>query len=248
MIGPALPLAMDDAVSHPVILGSRSPQRRQLLSLIVPSERVLVDPPDNPEEENFDGLAYEAEIELRLREVARAKNESVVKKQTAPFAAVLTADTTIIGFEDVFDPAVQQALAFDDTGFDEESLHLAGRPHVLGQPPEENWQPVVREWFERFYLGRSHKALTAVCVARPDGLRREIVVSTDVHMAELVPGDKQLLDWYLATGEPLGKAGGYGIQGAAGIFVDAVRGSLSNVIGLPLRETLLILREFGAVP
>ena len=52
-----------------------------------------------------------------------------------------------------------------------------------------------------------------------------------------------LLDWYLTTGESRGKAGGYAIQGAASVFVTQVEGSLSNVVGLPLEETLAMLGE-----
>ena len=53
------------------------------------------------------------------------------------------------------------------------------------------------------------------------------------------------IDWYLATGEPKGKAGGYAIQGAGSIFVARVEGSLSNVVGLPLRELWEIFDELG---
>ena len=53
------------------------------------------------------------------------------------------------------------------------------------------------------------------------------------------------LDWYLSTGEPRGKAGGYALQGAGGLFVERVDGSPSNVVGLPLRETWELLREAG---
>jgi septum formation protein len=63
----------------------------------------------------------------------------------------------------------------------------------------------------------------------------------------MLPEDPELLKWYLTTGEPLGKAGGYGIQGAADVFVQKVEGSLSNVIGLPLRETRAALRELGVL-
>jgi septum formation protein len=53
------------------------------------------------------------------------------------------------------------------------------------------------------------------------------------------------LEWYLATGEPRGKAGGYALQGAGSLFVERVNGSPSNVVGLPLRETWEVLREAG---
>jgi septum formation protein len=68
------------------------------------------------------------------------------------------------------------------------------------------------------------------------------VVTTEVAFAPL--SDEEIA-WYVATGEPRDKAGAYAIQGAAGAFVEAVRGSVSNVIGLPLAETLALLRAAG---
>ncbi len=50
------------------------------------------------------------------------------------------------------------------------------------------------------------------------------------------------IEWYLATGEHAGKAGAYGIQAAAGAFVERIDGSVTNVIGLPLAETLALIR------
>ena len=66
------------------------------------------------------------------------------------------------------------------------------------------------------------------------------VVTTDVTFVKLTD---EMVDWYLATGEADDKAGAYGIQGAAGAFVERVDGSVTNVIGLPLAETLTMLRD-----
>ena len=57
--------------------------------------------------------------------------------------------------------------------------------------------------------------------------------------------DDDLLEWYLSTGESPGKAGGYAIQGHAAVFVDELRGSLTNVIGLPVLEVVQTLQETG---
>jgi len=62
-----------------------------------------------------------------------------------------------------------------------------------------------------------------------------MVVETAVQFVDLTP---QLVDWYVATGEPFGKEGGYAMQGAGGALVRQVHGSVTNVIGLPLAETL----------
>jgi septum formation protein len=89
--------------------------------------------------------------------------------------------------------------------------------------------------------GRRHLVHTGVTVraaVADDGPVDTIVVSTTVEFVELGP---DAIEWYVATGEPFGKAGGYAIQGAGGALVRRVDGSVSNVIGLPLAETLALL-------
>ena len=99
---------------------------------------------------------------------------------------------------------------------------------------------MVKFWFREYYAGKAHRAVTALCVATPTGRPIERVVTSEVTFHSDV--DRRL-DWYLETGEPLGKAGGYAIQGAGSIFVSRVEGSLSNVIGLPLRELMEIFEK-----
>lgn len=94
----------------------------------------------------------------------------------------------------------------------------------------------------RALAGRSHEVLTGVCVRSAASGEREVVVATEVAFAPLSDDE---IAWYVATGEPRDKAGAYAIQGVAGAFVSAVRGSVSNVIGLPLAETLALLRAAG---
>ena len=67
-----------------------------------------------------------------------------------------------------------------------------------------------------------------------------MVVETAVEFVELTP---ETVEWYVATGEPFGKAGGYAIQGAGGALVRRIDGSVTNVIGLPLAETLALISE-----
>jgi septum formation protein len=91
--------------------------------------------------------------------------------------------------------------------------------------------------------GRTHLVHTGVALTR-GGMATPVVsvVSTEVDMAELEPAE---IDWYLDTGEPFDKAGAYALQGAGGIFVRAIRGSASNVVGLPLRELVELARSVG---
>lgn len=89
--------------------------------------------------------------------------------------------------------------------------------------------------------GRSHRVLTAVAVADRSRLETRLSVS-EVRFRAL---DDAELRRYVASGEPLDKAGAYGIQGRAAMFIAEIRGSPSGVAGLPLCETALLLREFG---
>ena len=89
--------------------------------------------------------------------------------------------------------------------------------------------------------GRSHQVMTGICLATPAGSHGE-VVTTEVTFMTL---DLDTCEAYLATDEPWDKAGSYGIQGLAGAFVRSIEGSYSNVVGLPLAETWLLLQRHG---
>ena len=89
--------------------------------------------------------------------------------------------------------------------------------------------------------GRRHEVMTAICLASEAGFDSDLVV-TEV---EFVALDKALVDAYLDTEEPWDKAGAYGIQGMAAVFVKGIEGSYSNVVGLPLHETWSMLRRAG---
>ena len=91
--------------------------------------------------------------------------------------------------------------------------------------------------------GRRHRVLGAVAVGFPDGTVRTRLVETVVRFKRLEPAE---IDDYLKSGEWRGKAGGYAIQGRAARFVDFISGSYSNVVGLPLFETVKLLKP--AVP
>jgi septum formation protein len=90
--------------------------------------------------------------------------------------------------------------------------------------------------------GRAHQVLTAVAVISIDGAVRTRVLLTRVAFKRL---DQAEIDAYLVSREGLGKAGGYAIQGRAETFVRQLNGSWSNVVGLPLLETVHLLRSCG---
>jgi len=94
----------------------------------------------------------------------------------------------------------------------------------------------------RLLSGRSHRVYTGVVLVTPKGAFRNRVVETRVRFKRLSRDD---MDAYLACGEWRGKAGGYAIQGLAGTFVVKLVGSYTNVIGLPLNETVAMLAGEG---
>ena len=94
----------------------------------------------------------------------------------------------------------------------------------------------------RALSGRTHRVHTAVVVVAGTGEAFHDVVTS---LVTFVPVTDQLLEWYIATGEPDDKAGAYAIQGQGGILVDKVQGSMSNVVGLPVTETVRLLERAG---
>jgi septum formation protein len=94
----------------------------------------------------------------------------------------------------------------------------------------------------RLLSGRNHRVYTGVCLVTPKETFRQRLVETRVRFKRLSGED---LEAYLASGEWRGKAGGYAIQGLAGTFVVKMVGSYTNVVGLPLYETLSLLSGEG---
>ena len=93
----------------------------------------------------------------------------------------------------------------------------------------------------RLLSGRSHDVLTGVCVC--SGSRRLIhVESTRVRMAQMSDAE---IAWYVSTGEPFDKAGGYAVQGLASRFIEGIDGSYSNVVGLPISTVYELLKQAG---
>lgn len=89
--------------------------------------------------------------------------------------------------------------------------------------------------------GRSHTVLTGVALKTPNGT--EVVLSkTDVQFRE-IDRDEAIAYWH--SGEPVDKAGSYGIQGLGGVFVKGIQGSYSGVMGLPVFETVELLKSAG---
>ncbi len=197
---------------RPLLLGSASPRRRELLAsagvpILVVAPRV--DETLRSGEKPADYLARVTAAKLRA---ARATAEDTY---LAPFGAVLVADTIVeLGGEILDKPesadAARAALQ-----------KLSGQTHRVST---------------RFVLG------SASAPSGEDGSLHAETVTTEVTMRVLSPTE---IERYVAAGEGLDKAGGYGIQGGAAGFVARIDGSYTNVVGLPLAEVVSALRDAG---
>lgn len=117
------------------------------------------------------------------------------------------------------------------------SLGLDGA--IIGKPHSK--QHAFAIWSQ--LSGRQHDVFSAVCIATSQQIS-SIVVQTQVEFQTLSPDD---MEYYWATGEPQGKAGAYAIQGIAAQYIPRIDGSYSNVVGLPLHETIQLLKAVKAL-
>ena len=99
---------------------------------------------------------------------------------------------------------------------------------ILGQPLDE---ADARRMLD-LLNAKWHEVLTGVALVRVGGERRVGYETTRVRFAEM--SDEEI-DWYTGTGEPFGKAGAYGIQGKASLFIEEIEGDYFNIMGLPIR-------------
>jgi len=113
--------------------------------------------------------------------------------------------------------------------------------NVLGKPADEE----QAECMLRMLSAREHRVITGFCILNPSGAvsRSESVITT-VRIKEL--SDEEIRA-YIATREPYGKAGGYAIQGIGSFMVEAISGSYTNVVGLPLCALIKALVSAGAL-
>lgn len=195
------------------VLGSGSPRRLELLSLLVDRSRIEVIVPDC-EEFDFADVHTSDAINDVLRQNVRLKQQTVVDANGVKSGQVLLSADTVV-------------VVTDGDGF-----------RTLGKPPREDWEAAVTDWFTRYYAVGPHWVRTGFSLLGGDLDHLEIV-ETEIRFRESA---MDWLPWYLTTGEPVGKAGGYGIQGAGSVFAESIAGSLSNVIGLPLEALLDTLR------
>ncbi len=202
-----------------VYLASQSPRRAQLLKQIGVAHQLLLPDADEDAESLEAVLPGEAPRDY-VQRVTLLKLQAALqrwqRRGLAP-APVLCADTTV---------------ALGDT--------------ILGKPADAQEATAMLSQLS----GRQHEVLTAVAIgvpgAAPDAvqnatLHEELSIS-EVRFDEL---DAGRIAAYVATGEPFGKAGAYGVQGHAATLIAHIDGSFSGIMGLPLFETARLLRGFG---
>ncbi len=182
--------------THPLILGSASPRRRELLGLL---------------DIEFDIASADIDESPRANESVAEQVERLALAKAAAVAASYTEPVLVLG-SDTLVTIDQQPL---------------GKP-TSPQHAQQMLQQLSGRW---------HQVLTAVALVGA-GQQQVMTVATEVLFRPLSEADIQR---YWLTGEPADKAGAYGIQGHGGCFVEALKGSYSAVVGLPLVETERLL-------
>lgn len=156
--------------------------------------------------------------EVMCRRLAEAKARAAAARLAAGEPAIVVAADTVVEVEG------------------EDKIGILGKP----DSPE-----AAREMLRRL-SGKTHRVLTALSLIRlPDGATRSALESTDVRFSVL---SAQEIEEYVATGEPMDKAGAYAIQGRAGRFIESIEGCYFNVVGLPLARLYRNLKELGWAP
>ena len=108
---------------------------------------------------------------------------------------------------------------------------------ILGQPRDE----ADAKRMLNLLSGKWHEVLTGVALVRVGGESRVAYEQTRVRFAEMSETE---IDWYIASGEPFGKAGAYGIQNKAALFIEEIKGDYFNIMGLPIRLVYELAADF----
>ncbi len=194
-----------------LVLASASPRRAELLALLGRPFEVLVADID---ETPVPGESPAALVERLAREKALAVAEGLV-------AAHGSATTSGPGAVDVVVVGADTVVVLDGA--------------ILGKPVD----PADAAATLRRLRGRTHEVLTGVAVVR--GSRLEVTSFVEATSVRFAPMTDAEVDDYVASGEPLDKAGAYGIQGLGGRFVESIEGSYHNVVGLPIAQLARVL-------
>lgn len=204
-----------------VVLASGSPRRRELLAQLGLEFEVC---PARGEEITTKETPAEVVKELagqKAREVA-----SLIKSYEAGHPELVTPrDILVLGADTVVSCAAE-----------------GGREVILGKPKDE------ADAFRMLSLlsGKTHSVYTGVAVVLMDasGKAGEFSFFEETRVTIRAMSEEEIR-WYIATGEPMDKAGAYGIQGKCAIFVDKIEGDYNNVVGLPVAAVYRELKKLG---
>lgn len=188
---------------HSIILASKSPRRKELMSLIpvqfmVQTKEVeeYINLQDSPEE--------------NVKRLAREKAYAVGKEYKDEW--ILGCDTVVV--------------------YEEE---------ILGKPKDEE---DARKMLSKL-SGKVHLVYTGIALYNESNEKLiQKAVCSKVFMKEI---SQEELKWYISTGEPFDKAGGYGIQGFASNFIEKIEGDYFNIVGLPVATIYNLLKEEGLI-
>ncbi len=144
-----------------------------------------------------------------------------------------------ISMELAYNKAMNVALQINEPAIVIGADTLVVKDRILGKPKDEE---DARQML-RMLQGQTHQVITGLALVNPwTGKVQKGYEKTLVEMAALT---LQEIECYIKTGEPMDKAGGYGIQGLAGIFISRIEGCYFNVVGLPIHLLWKMLKEFG---
>lgn len=163
----------------------------------------------------------------------------IVRESNVPevFSPTLTPAENAMSLARQKAEAVARELSYDAAVIGADTIVVL-EGEIFGKPQDaEDARRMLR-----FLSGKTHEVITGLCVT--DGQRQTLMAyeRTEVTFADLSENE---ITAYLATGEPLDKAGAYGIQGPAAAFISRICGCYFNVVGLPLYRLTRMLRAFG---
>jgi septum formation protein len=207
-----------------VFLASQSPRRRQLLDQMgVPHRLLLPDPAIDPDEdlESLEAVLANEAPERYVERVTHLKLASAMARRNRRVRVMPTVDACV---------ASAPVVCADTT--------VALNDAILGKPGDA--ADAARMLTS--LAGQRHRVLTCVAVGSAQGAMESLTSESWVTFAEM---DAKAVQRYIASGEPFGKAGGYGVQGLAAAHIARIEGSYSGIMGLPLYETAQLLRRQG---
>ncbi|MEY3982258.1 MAG: hypothetical protein RLZZ281_1127 [Pseudomonadota bacterium] len=204
-------------VNTHLYLASQSPRRRALLESVGITPIVLAPDPSVDAEALETPIPNEAPLDYVAR-VARLKRDQALERLRKTSSSMLK-------------PRPHDLILSADTT-------VALGNEILGKPATTQH---AKEMLEKL-AATTHQVHTCVSAIRFDRtVEHTVTVSSQVTFAPL---SAQWIDAYVASGEPMDKAGAYGIQGIAGSMIPHIAGSYTGIMGLPLYETLQLIRSF----